>query len=104
MRLACIEVHGEIETKVLRKSSSSFQAILLRRLLTSVEETAVIKAVDEALDTVNKWGTPAIKRNPSAGGTYFSTYKAICRFHGVYTNKHGNYVSLNSYIARLTSH
>jgi hypothetical protein len=46
-------------------------------------------AVDEANATAAKWGAPVNRENRNAGGYFWSTYKAICRRDGVYSNAQG---------------
>jgi hypothetical protein len=46
-------------------------------------------AVDEANVTAAKWGAPVNRENRNAGGYFWSTYKAICRRDGVYSNAQG---------------
>jgi hypothetical protein len=46
-------------------------------------------AVDEANATAAKWGSPVNRENRNAGGYFWSTYKAICRRDGVYSNAQG---------------
>ncbi|KAL9612851.1 MAG: hypothetical protein Q9167_002583 [Letrouitia subvulpina] len=52
-------------------------------------ETAISNATIEATTTSNRWGAPINRGDRSAGGFHWSTYKAICRRDGVYTNAQG---------------
>ncbi|KAL9114844.1 MAG: hypothetical protein Q9227_001087 [Pyrenula ochraceoflavens] len=51
--------------------------------------SAVSKATDEANKTADHWGWKVNRENRAEGGYYWSTYKAICRRQGVYTNAQG---------------
>ena len=57
--------------------------------LTHRLETAVNSAINEANDTARKWGMPINRDHRELGGVVWSTYKAICRRNGVYTNARG---------------
>ncbi|KAL3424847.1 tat pathway signal sequence, partial [Phlyctema vagabunda] len=52
-------------------------------------ENMIQMAIDEAPKTSAKWGAPVNKVDRSQGGYYWSTYKAICRRDGVYSNAQG---------------
>ncbi len=48
--------------------------------------TAVQQATTEACNTAQKWGLPVNRDDRAAGGLYWSTYKALCRRDGLYSN------------------
>ncbi|KAJ9613364.1 hypothetical protein H2200_003306 [Cladophialophora chaetospira] len=50
---------------------------------------ATSAAKSEASNTVRKWASPVDQENLLAGGFYWSTYKAIVRRDGVWTNARG---------------
>ncbi|TAQ85772.1 hypothetical protein B7494_g5916 [Chlorociboria aeruginascens] len=52
-------------------------------------DSIVQAAANEAVPTATKWGAPVNQENRAAGGYHWSTYKAICRRDGVYTNARG---------------
>ncbi|KAI9881074.1 MAG: hypothetical protein M1830_008232 [Pleopsidium flavum] len=52
-------------------------------------ETATTNATNEASGTASKWGAPVNRDDRPAGGYHWSTYKAICRRSGVYSNAQG---------------
>lgn len=52
---------------------------------------ATSAAQAQANDTVFKWGAPVDRDNRAAGGFVWSTYKAICRRDGVFTNSTGTH-------------
>ncbi|QKX61671.1 uncharacterized protein TRUGW13939_08824 [Talaromyces rugulosus] len=55
----------------------------------TVYEDAVEAAVNKADEIVKRWGGRVNTDNRAAGGFFWSTYKAICRRDGVYTNAEG---------------
>ncbi len=59
---------------------------------TSVE-TAVANATKDSIATALKWGAPVNREDRAAGGLHWSTYKAICRRNGIYSNGQGPHVS-----------
>ena len=61
--------------------------------LKSLTETAVSNAVEDAIGTALKWGSPVNRENREEGGVVWSTYKAICRRNGTYVNAQGPHVS-----------
>ncbi|KAK4694636.1 hypothetical protein P7C71_g2978, partial [Lecanoromycetidae sp. Uapishka_2] len=52
-------------------------------------ETAISNASNAAIETALQWGAPVNRENRAAGGLHWSTYKAICRRNGIYTNSQG---------------
>ena len=58
-----------------------------------VVETAISNATNDSIETALKWGAPVNRENRAAGGLHWSTYKAICRRNGIYTNGQGPHVS-----------
>jgi len=52
-------------------------------------ETAISNAISEATTTCSDWGRPINRENRASGGYFWSSYKAICRRYGVYTNAQG---------------
>ena len=56
-------------------------------------ETAISNAVEDAISTALKWGSPVNRDNRAEGGVVWSTYKAICRRNGTYANAQGPHVS-----------
>jgi hypothetical protein len=54
-------------------------------------EDAVEAAANKADETVKRWGGRVNYANCAAGGFFWSTYKAICRRGGVYTNAEGTH-------------
>ncbi|KAL8853712.1 MAG: hypothetical protein Q9221_001523 [Calogaya cf. arnoldii] len=54
-------------------------------------ETAIQAAMFNAINTTNHWGAPVDRQDRAAGGFYWSTYKAICRRNGCYTNAQGTH-------------
>ncbi|CAF9943183.1 MAG: hypothetical protein ALECFALPRED_010769, partial [Alectoria fallacina] len=52
-------------------------------------ETAVSNATNDSIATALKWGQPVNREDRAAGGLHWSTYKAICRRNGIYTNGQG---------------
>lgn len=52
-------------------------------------ETAVNNAAYEASNIAELWGSPVNRENRAAGGYCWSTYKAITRRMGIYSNAHG---------------
>lgn len=59
-----------------------------RRLTNSIE-TAISNATKDAVETAFKWGAPVNREDRPKGGLHWSTYKAICRRNGIYTNGQG---------------
>ena len=51
--------------------------------------TAVTSGTNEASNIAAKWGLPVNRENRAAGGLHWSTYKAICRRNGIYSNAQG---------------
>lgn len=60
--------------------------------------SAIDRAIEAAIPTVQHWGAPVNRSDRSAGGLYWATYKAICRRGGVYSNAQG----LHDFNAQLT--
>lgn len=58
----------------------------------------VQSAADAANDTASKWGAPVNRENRALGGLHWSSYKAIVRRNGVYSNKQG----LHDFNSQLT--
>ena len=54
-------------------------------------ENALTPAAVEANKTVLRWGAPVDRSDRTAGGYYWSTYKAICRRNGLYSNSQGHH-------------
>jgi hypothetical protein len=54
-------------------------------------ENALTPAAVEANKTVLRWGAPVDRSDRTAGGYYWSTYKAICRRNGLYSNAQGHH-------------
>lgn len=52
-------------------------------------EMAISNAVSEATKTCSDWGRPVNRENRAAGGYHWSSYKAVCRRYGVYSNGQG---------------
>lgn len=52
-------------------------------------ETAISNASNIAVETALQWGAPVNRENRAAGGLHWSTYKAICRRNGIYSNAQG---------------
>lgn len=52
-------------------------------------ETAVANAANDSIATALHWGAKVDRENRAAGGLHWSTYKAICRRNGIYTNGQG---------------
>ncbi|KAF6221297.1 hypothetical protein HO133_002152 [Letharia lupina] len=52
-------------------------------------ETAISNAANDSIATALKWGAPVNREDRAAGGLHWSTYKAICRRNGIYTNGQG---------------
>lgn len=53
------------------------------------QEDALKTAADEENKTVAQWGKLVDCYNRAAGGYYYTTYKAICRCNGVFSNVQG---------------
>lgn len=58
-------------------------------MLTLPVDTAVENAVAEANTISQHWGAPVNRDNRALGGLCWSSYKAVCRRDGVYTNASG---------------
>ncbi|GIJ86574.1 hypothetical protein Asppvi_005463 [Aspergillus pseudoviridinutans] len=54
-------------------------------------ENALAPAAAEANKTALRWGAPVDRSNRTAGGYFWSTYKAICRRNGLYSNAQGHH-------------
>ncbi|GFF62689.1 hypothetical protein IFM60648_00689 [Aspergillus lentulus] len=54
-------------------------------------ENALTPAAVAANKTVLRWGAPVDRSDRTAGGYYWSTYKAICRRNGLYSNSQGHH-------------
>ncbi|GFF42819.1 nuclear GTPase SLIP-GC [Aspergillus udagawae] len=54
-------------------------------------QNALTPAAVEANKTVLRWGAPVDRSDRTAGGYYWSTYKAICRRNGLYSNAQGHH-------------
>ncbi|RHZ70209.1 hypothetical protein CDV55_107798 [Aspergillus turcosus] len=54
-------------------------------------QNALTPAAVEANKTVLRWGAPVNRNDRAAGGYFWSTYKAICRRNGVYSNAQGHH-------------
>ncbi|KAL8795726.1 MAG: hypothetical protein Q9195_001777 [Heterodermia aff. obscurata] len=52
-------------------------------------EAAISAAISQSNDTARRWGMKVDREDRSAGGFCWSTYKAICRRSGVFTNSQG---------------
>ncbi|KAI9789949.1 MAG: hypothetical protein M1835_001330 [Candelina submexicana] len=52
-------------------------------------DPGISSAEDDAPETVASWGAKVNRDNRHVGGYYWSTYKAICRRNGVYSNGQG---------------
>ena len=52
-------------------------------------DTAIANAINDSTETCSRWGWPVNREDRPAGGYHYSTYKAICRRNGVYTNAQG---------------
>ena len=52
-------------------------------------EPAVSKAAEVAAETAFQWGAPVNRANRQAGGYYWSSYKAVCRRFGLFSNAQG---------------
>lgn len=53
-------------------------------------DAAISAAKSQANHTVRKWGSSVNRDNRAAGGLYWSTYKAVCRRDGVFSNANGS--------------
>ncbi len=67
--------------------------LLMACTLKNFTETAISNAVEDAIGTALKWGSPVNRENRQEGGVAWSTYKAICRRNGTYVNAQGPHVS-----------
>ena len=61
-------------------------------------ETAISNASGDSIETALKWGSPVNREDRAAGGLHWSSYKAVCRRNGVFTNSQG----LHDWNAQLT--
>ncbi|KAL8899294.1 MAG: hypothetical protein Q9207_006271 [Kuettlingeria erythrocarpa] len=61
-------------------------------------EAAVQAAAGDSIQIAAKWGWPVNRENRAAGGLFWSSYKAVCRRNGVFTNGQG----LHDWNAQLT--
>ncbi len=52
-------------------------------------DPGISNAENDAPRTVAGWGAKVNREDRAAGGYFWSTYKAICRRNGVYSNPHG---------------
>jgi hypothetical protein len=50
---------------------------------------AVQHAITEAPNTADRWGAPVNRDDRASGGLHYSTYKALCRRDGLFTNSQG---------------
>ncbi|KUJ22436.1 uncharacterized protein LY89DRAFT_714238 [Mollisia scopiformis] len=71
-------------------------------------DSFVNSAVEEAPQTVSRWHLPVNRENQKMGGYYWSSYKAIVRRNGVYSNDQGphdfNADLIEPIIKQLASH
>ena len=63
------------------------------RQLIHVPDNSITNAEHNASATATHWGAPVSRADRAAGGYFWSTYKAICRRNGVYSNAQGPHVS-----------
>ncbi|MCJ1387289.1 hypothetical protein MMC18_000130 [Xylographa bjoerkii] len=91
------------EAKFLQKSLENLESGLEKIISTVIKdlkdelavniydkyETAVAHAVLTATQTSYDWGRPVNREDRAAGGYYWSSYKAVCRRNGVYSNAQG---------------
>ena len=93
VQTACKELKEEFGDNIYAKYGNTLTfATEQCRVLTSSADTAVISATNEAGTTAAKWGSPVNRENRAAGGLCWSTYKAICRRNGIYSNAQGPHV------------
>ncbi|KAL6715665.1 hypothetical protein ACLMJK_006626 [Lecanora helva] len=83
------ELHEEFEENIFDKYGGASQHIFHGFLLSLIPETAISNATNDAIDIAFKWGMPVNREDRAAGGVHWSTYKAICRRNGVYSNGQG---------------
>ena len=72
---------GKVDTAIKRTGTR----------LMDLLDAAIKAAVDESSTTVAQWGSPVNRDKRQAGGVHHSTYKAICRKKGLFSNPSGTY-------------
>ncbi|MCJ1384792.1 hypothetical protein MMC17_007910 [Xylographa soralifera] len=91
------------EAKFLQKSLENLESGLEKIISTVVKdlkneladniydkyETAVANALIKATQTSSDWGRPVNREDRAAGGYFWSSYKAVCRRNGIYSNAQG---------------
>ncbi|KAL8652063.1 MAG: hypothetical protein Q9226_004426 [Calogaya cf. arnoldii] len=82
-----------LETRLEKVTKSCAQALNeeLAHGIYDRYETAIQAAMFDAIKTTNHWGSPVDRQDRAAGGLYWSTYKAICRRNGCYSNAQGTH-------------
>ncbi|KAI5795262.1 hypothetical protein EDC01DRAFT_654675 [Geopyxis carbonaria] len=78
-------INGAVESTITEVKSELENSIFNRY------EEVLDDAAEVAPHTAEKWGRKVDRSNPPAGGYYWSTYKAIVRRNGAYTNGNGHH-------------
>ncbi|KIW81930.1 hypothetical protein Z517_04956 [Fonsecaea pedrosoi CBS 271.37] len=91
------------EAQILEERLNSLDSALEDACGTSVDEfsdqlqckvfeayaSATAAAQNKAAEIARKWGSPVNQENPAAGGLHWSTYRAVVRRDGCFTNHRG---------------
>lgn len=94
VKTTCREIGGEFTDNIFDKYGKLPKCCLfVACMLRAFTETAISNAVQDAISTALKWGSPVNRENRAEGGVAWSTYKAICRRNGTYSNAQGPHVS-----------
>ena len=94
VKTSCKEIGDELTDNIFDKYGKLPKCRLVAAcMLRNFTETAISNAVEDAISTALKWGSPVNRDNRAEGGVAWSTYKAICRRNGTYVNAQGPHVS-----------
>lgn len=94
VKTTCKEIGGEFTDNIFDKFGKPKCWLVVACMLRNCTETAISNAVEDAISTALKWGSPVNRDNRAEGGVHWSTYKAICRRNGTYSNSQGPHVSI----------
>lgn len=91
----CADLSEEFKDNIFDKYGMRIFLFLVGADGTNVEsDPAIANAAQMASTTAQHWGSKVNREDRAAGGYCWSTYKAICRRNGEFSNAQGPHVRL----------